>query len=231
MNVTTLDQDVDFLCGSTSATYSPTNKRRNQNIAYQEVAVTIWESDDTWHYDDSNNTDAPVAYRTIANASASYLVPTTAIRIEGVEVKDANSIWHKLPLFSMEDLTISPEEYLKGTGMPVKAAIRGNEIRLFPAPGTGYTTMASGMAVRLSRAVTELPVTATTSLPGFVSAFHRILSLSAAIDFIRDPEERKSLIFQKDRLMKGLTRFYARRNDGVQSSVKPATKKRWRTYT
>lgn len=234
MDIQTIDADTDFLAGSTSATYSTTNKRRNHNIAYQEVAVTIWESDGTWSYDDSNNTDGPVAYRSLANASAAYLIPTTAIRIEGVEVQDAEGSWHVMELIALEDLLqlrISPEEYLTGVGMPFKAALKGNEIHLFPAPGTGYTTMASGMAVRLSRMVTNIAVTATTTTPGFVSAYHRILSLSGAIDFIRDPEEKKLLISQKDRLMKGMTRFYARRNDSVQTSIKPAGKKRWRTYT
>lgn len=231
MNVTTLDADTDFLAGSTSANYSPTNKRRNQNIALQEVAVTIWESDSTWSYDDSNNTNAPIAYRTIANASASYLIPTTAIRIESIEIKDAAGIWHKMEQIAYEDIFGSPENFLAGAGMPIKAALKGNEIRLFPPPGTGYTTMSSGMAVRLSRSATEMAVTATTSEPGFVSAFHRILSLSAAIDFVNDADVKKQLIFQKDRLMKGLTRFYARRNDNVQASIKPAGKKRWRTYT
>lgn len=231
MQISALDQDTDFLAGSTSATYSPTNKRRNQNIAYLEVATVIWESDRTWSYDDTNNTDGPVAYRTIANASASYLIPTTAIRIEGVEIKDASGIWHKMDMIATETLDMSPEEYLKGTGMPVKAALKGNEIRLFPAPGTGYTTMASGMAVRLGRMVTEIAVTASTTQPGFVSAYHRILSLSAAIDFVQDSDTKKNLVFQKDRLMKGLVRFYARRNDAQQATIAPAGKKRWRRYT
>lgn len=230
MNVSQLKADVDFLCGSTSATYSDTNKVRNMNIAYQDVARVIWESDGAWHYDDSNNTDSPVAYRTIANASASYLVPTTALRIEGVEVKNASGEWQKMLPVSLHDLTVSPEQYLTGTGMPVEYMLEGNEIRLFPAPGTGSTTMSSGMAVRLSRAVTELATTATTTIPGFATSFHRILSLAASIDFTQDENQRRFLVAQRARLEQGMVRFYSKRAAEFKTQIKPAGKKRWKNY-
>lgn len=230
MNVTNLKLDTHFLCGSTSATYSDTNLVRNLNVAYNDVARVIWESDGTWKFDDSNNTTGPVAYRTIANASASYQVPTTAIRIDGVEVKDASGHWFKLTPVSITDMEISPEEWLTGTGMPIHYALEGNEIRLFPAPGTGFTTMSSGMAVRLQRNVTEFATTATTAEPGFATSFHRILSLAAAIDFMQDDRQRNFLLQQKDRLEKGLTRFYSKRGTEFKAAVRPSSKKRWRQY-
>lgn len=230
MNVTNLKSDIDFLCGSTSANYLVADKIRNMNIAYQDIATVIWESDGTWAYDDSNNTDSPVAYRTVANASASYTIPTTALRVEQVEIKDGNGDWQKLRAISLHDITISPEEYLTGTGTPIEYMLNGNEIRLFPAPGTGSVTMSSGMAVRLSRAVTEIATTASTYTPGFVSAYHRILSLAAAIDFIKDPGQRQLLVIQKDRLEKSMSRFYSKRGAEFKTTIKPAGKKRWRNY-
>ena len=230
MNITNLDLDTDFLCGSTSATYSSTNKRRNQNIAYQDVARLIWESDGTWNYDDSNNTTAPVAYRTVANASATYLVPTTAIRIESVEIKDSSGAWQKLKPITYSELTVSPENYFTGAGLPIQYALEGNEIRLFPAPGTGSVTMSSGMAVRLSRAVTELAVTATTGEPGFPSAFHRLLSCAAALDFTQDESQRKYLQVMKARLEQGLIRFYSKRADEFPTRITPGAKKYRRQY-
>lgn len=231
MNITQLKQDVDFLCGSTSATYSDTNKIRNMNVAYQDIARLIWESDGTWKFDDANNTDAPVAYRSMANASASYLVPTTAMRIEGVEVKDGNGSWIKLNPIGLHDVPISIEQYMTGTGTPAEYMLEGNEIRLFPAPGTGAATMTSGMAVRLSRAVTEFAVTAATVVPGFVTSFHRILSLAASIDFTQDEAQRKFLIGQRARLEQGLVRFYSKRAAELPTIIKPNGKKRWRQYT
>jgi hypothetical protein len=229
MNVTQLDEDTDFLCGSTSGTYTPANKRRNQNIAYQDVARLIWESDGTWAYSDANSTDTSIAYRTIANASATYLIPTTALRVKQVEVKNANGDWFVMQPITLDEIKVSPEEYLSGVGMPMYYMLEGTEIRLFPAPGTGFTTMSSGMAVRLSQAVTELAVSATTTIPGFAKPFHRILSYAAAIDFVQDDSHRQFLAVQKDRLEKGLTRFYSKRHEDKPARITP--KKSWRQYT
>jgi len=231
MTLSQLKTDTEFLCGATSGTYTDTNKVRNMNIAYHNVARLIWESDGAWSYDDSHNTDAPVAYRTVSNASGSYLIPTLAIRIEQVEIKDADGNWSKLRPINYHELSISPEEFLTGSGLPIYYMLEGNEIRLFPAPGTGYVTMSSGLGVRLSREVTELKTTATTTVPGFPSAFHRILSLAAAIDFAQDNQQRQFLMIQKDRLEKGLARFYSKRGVEYPSRLKPASKRRWRNYT
>ena len=230
MNVTNIKSDIDFLCGSTSGTYPDADKIRNVNIAYQDVARIIWESDGDWSFDDKNNTDAPRAYRTMSSLSASYLIPTTALRVEGIEVEDANSYWHKLKPISYADFTSSPEEYLTGGGLPMFYRLEGNEINLYPAPKTGDVTMSSGMMVRLSRLVTELAVTATTTTPGFADPFHRILSLAAAIDFEQNAEHRKFLAQQKDRIEKGLTRFYSKRGAEYKTKIKPASKKRWKSY-
>lgn len=232
MNWSNLRADVDFLCGSTSATYTDANKMRNMTVAYHDVARQIWESDGAWRFDDANNTDSPIAYRTVANASATYLIPTTALRVEQVEIKDGNANWQKLRPITDHDITISPEEFLGGgTGTPLYYQLVGTQITLFPAPGTGYVTMASGMAVRLNRNVSEPAVTATTTEPGFAGAFHRILSYAAALDFVQDPRQREYLIMQKTRLEKGLSRFYQGRWVEQPSRIKPAMKKRWRLYT
>lgn len=231
MNISTLDSDVDFLCGSTSASYPVSAKRRNQNIEYHRVATVIWQSDGVWNYDDANNSTTPIAYRTIANASANYLIPTTAIRIEDVEIKDSNGIWSRLQPITLADMGgLSPEVFLSGTGFPIKYLLEGNEIRLFPAPDSASVTLASGMAVRLSRAVTEIAVTATTTIPGFAVPFHRLLSLAAAIDFIQDDSQRNFLLIQRDRLEKNMVNFYSKRSDDYKTRIIPGSKSRQRQY-
>ena len=224
-----LTEDVDFLCGSTTASYPTLDKLRNINAAYHDVARLIWDSDGIWQYDDSNATDLPKATRTMSNASADYLVPTTAMRIEGVEVKDNGSVWHKLKPIDYHDIIGSPEEYYKSAGLPKYYDLEGNSIRLFPPPGTGAVTMTSGLCVRLSRNVSEFTSASTTS-PGFPVAFHRLLSVAAALDFEKDTQQRTLLIHMKDRLEKGLVRFYSKRGAEMKTRIKPYGKKRWRQY-
>lgn len=230
MNLSDIKSDVNFLCGTTSGTYPDADKVRNLNLHYQRIATLIWQSDGTWNYDDNNNSDTPIAYRTIANASASYLMPTSVLRVRQVEIKDANSDWQVLTPITYEEMGVSPEEYMTGGGTPAKYLLDGTQIRLFPTPQTGYVTMTSGLAVRLSRAPTEFAVTATTTTPGFPSAFHRILSLSTALDFVRDNQDRVFLLEQKDRLEKGLVRFFSGRSDDHPSVLKPKNSNPSRTY-
>lgn len=230
MNVTQLLAETDFNCGSTSATFPVSDKIRLFNNAYHDVARLIWSSDSTYTWDESNYTDGPVATRTVANASATYLIPTTAIRIRGVEIKDAGGNWYKLTPLDYSTLDVSPESYLTGTGLPVQYSIQGNEIRLFPAPGTGYVTMSSGMAVRLSRNVTEIATSATTMTPGFPASFHPILSYAASMAFTQDDKQRQFLAVQKDRLEKGLTNFYGHRVNDYKSAIRPSGRRNWRQY-
>jgi hypothetical protein len=88
VNVSELDADIDFLCGSTSATYSTTSKRRNMNIAYRDVARLIWEVDTGWVYDDSNANTRPHAYTSLVNNQQDYSLPSNAQVVERVDVLD-----------------------------------------------------------------------------------------------------------------------------------------------
>ena len=228
MNVTNLKADTHRLAGTTSGAYEDSDLMRNINIHYHDVARTIWESDGTWS---GTGGEDSTYYRSLANASASYLIPTAAMRIKQVEINDGSGNWQKLIPIDYSELSISPEEFLTGVGTPLRYHLEGTQVRLFPAPGTGFVTMSSGMAVRLDPDITELPVTATTTEPAFPAAFHRILSLGAAIDVVENPTDRNFLMVQKDRLMTGLVRFYSKRWNEGRSQLRPKSKRFWRQYT
>ena len=232
MNVTELDADVDFLCGSTSATYSPTNKRRNMNIAYRDVASIIWESDGGWRYDDSNATDLPRAYTTLVDSQQDYSIPSSAQRINRIEILDSAGNYIKLKPLDMNEVKTGLPEFLGGNvGTPLYYELVGRSILLYPSPGTGYVTMTDGLTIYMDRDITDLALTATTTEPGFASSFHRILSYAAAIDFTQDDNQRQFLAVQKDRLEKMMARFYSKRAPEIKTAVKPGGRKTWRNYT
>jgi hypothetical protein len=231
MNIQEIDNDVDFLCGSTSASYPVADKRRNENIAYQDVARLIWQSAGGWQFDDSNATTLPVARTTLVHNQQDYTLPSTCQRVEEVVVKDSGGTWNKLKPFDIHDTTIAPEEYMGDSGMPIYYDLIGRSIMLYPTPSSAYCTMASGMGVYVNRDVTEFPVTAGTGYtPGFATPFHRILSYATAIDFTQDNSERNLLVQLKTRLEQGLINFYAKRDVENTPSIKPRSKKLWRQY-
>lgn len=221
--------DIDFLCRSTSATYPVLDKLRNVNHAYHDVARLIWQSSDDWNWDDTNATGSPIVYRTLTNASATYQLPTTAFSIEAVEVRKTNNVWEKLRFKDLHDLKVSPEEYMSTSGLPLFYDLDGNDIRLFPPPATGTVGTTTALALRLSRDVTDFTSAATTS-PGFAVPFHRILSVAAALDFEQDSRQRTLLLHMKDRLEKGLSKFYAHRATESPNTIYPKSKRNWRQY-
>lgn len=230
MNISNLVADVDFLCGSTSASYPTTAKVRNINIAYQNVAREIWESAGGWHYDDSNATTLPVAKTTLVHNQRDYSLPTDAQRVHGVEVKDSTGTWNKLKYIDSSDIPTALPEHYSSPGVPREYTLDGRSALLYPPPGSAYCTMASGLAFYVDRDVTEFPATATTSTPGFATSFHRILSLAASIDFVQDQNSVQKLVEQKARLEKGMKAFYSKRAAESKTTIKPAGKKRWSQY-
>lgn len=231
MTISELDSDIDFLCGSTSATYSPTNKRRNMNIAYHDVARIIWESDGGWRYDDSNATTLPEATTTLVHNQRDYTLPTTAFGIHRVEVQDSAGNWLKVEPLDMNEVHTGMAEVAGGSpGMPLYYELVGASVMLYPTPHSASVTTTNGLKIFTNRSVTEIAVTASTTSPGFATPFHRILSYAASIDFTQDEKQRQFLAVQKDRLEQAMTKFYSKRGTELKTTVKPAGRRTWRKY-
>lgn len=232
MQISELDSDIDFLCGSTSGTYSPANKRRNMNIAYRDVCAVIWESDGGWRYDDSNATTLPKAVTNLVDGQQDYSIPSTAQRINRVEVLDSAGNYIKLQTLDMNEVRTGLPEFLGGNeGQPLYYELVGRSVLLYPTPSSGHVTLTGGLTLYVDRDITEIAVSATTSEPGFAPSFHRILSYAAAIDFTQDEGQRNFLVAQKDRLEQMMRRFYSKRAPEMKTAVKPAGRKKWRNYT
>jgi len=225
-----LCEDVDFLCGTTTASYPLNDKVRNLNQAYYDVNRLIWECCDNWQYDDSNKTDLPKVMTTLASGTATYTIPSTAQRIHRIEVKDVNSNWLKLKPIDYKDIGISEQEYYKDSGLPVYYDLIGNLIRLYPAPSSVYVIESSGMAVYVDRNVGLFTSASTTASPGFAPQFHRLLSLQASLDFEKDPGQRNLLLAEKQQLTDGLKRFYSTRSVEYKTEIMPAHKRHRRQY-
>ena len=145
-------------------------------------------------------------------------------------VQDNNNDWVKLKPLDYKDISVALEEKLSTDGLPMYYDLVGNYITLYPAPASGDVTLASGMAIRVSRDVTEFPTTASTGTPGFATQFHRLLSISASLDFEKDRDQRNLLLEMKARLEKGIQRFYGKREVEGHTAITPFGRKRQRQY-
>jgi hypothetical protein len=230
-------QDIDFLCGSTSATYPVVDKVRNVNIALHDVTQLIWQSQDGWFFDDENQTDYPRIRVNLTKGTQDYRVKalSTVLRqIKRIEVKDSGGDFQLLtPLNMAKDIDVAKDDYYSSDGMPLYYDLDGGYITLYPAPtsGAGGCTLASGMAIYFGRDAVEFTSASTTASPGFATQFHRILSYSAAIDFIKqDNNLIQKYMMERNRLMDGLKKYYGSRNLELKPKISPFGKRRWRQY-
>lgn len=225
-----LVQDVLFLTRSTTASYPLVDITRNINSEYNNVNRLIWECSDTWQYDDSNATDLPISITDLVHNQNDYSLPTTAQRIERVQVEDINGNWVKLTAIDRNDIGVAVEEFLNTPGVPQYYDLLGTSLVLYPTPSSAYCTTTSGLEIFYQRNVTEFTTASTTASPGFATPFHKILSLQAAIDFGEDTNKVQLWMAEKSNLIEGLKKFYGNRSIERRSVINPAGKKFQRQY-
>lgn len=229
-------QDIDFLCGTTSASYLVNDKVRNVNQALHDITQIIWSCQDKWFFDDSGRTDYPRLLVTLTNNQRDYRVAaisTVLNHIKRIEIKDKAGDWQKLSLIDWSEVGVAKNEYYEDEGMPLHYDLDAGYISLYPAPnsGSGGATLSSGMAVYFSRDAIEFTSASTTAAPGFATQFHRILSYAAAIDFEKsDPIRLQKFVRERDRLMDGLKKYYGSRAVENKNTLRPYSRRRWRQY-
>jgi len=232
-NTTTHDglvQDVDTLCGTTNATYDIKEKTRNINQHYREVVALIHQVIYAWQYDDSNKSDLPIYTTTLVNGQKDYEIPSTAQRIDRVEILNSQGDYERITQKDYRDITSQAmSEYLDVDGEPIHYDLIGTSIFLYPSPATGSVTMAEGLKLYVSRDVDAFTTGDTSKAPGIAKAFHRLLSLGAALDY--GPIDKDYVIRERDRLEDSLKTFYGNRNVEEKAKIVPANKKKWRQYT
>ena len=171
--------DIDFLLFGDSETlntdYSLTDRIRNINVAWDEVVAELYKADPNHKWDDTTNSDFPIATTALVANLDHYTMLDSSLVIYRVRVKNADgSSWITLDPKIRSELTDSE---LSATGTPDKYFKLGEAV--FPLPVPNYGIVA-GMELSFQRGGNHFTITDTTSSPGFNSQFHHILSIKAS---------------------------------------------------
>jgi len=204
---------------------------RNANIWYRKVNSWIWRVTGTWEYDDSNFSDLPIATRTLVDGQQDYEIPSSAQKIDRVEVLDSDGNYRRLtPIDKSQIKSQSMSEYFETAGLPIKYDLIGRSIFLYPKPSSDNVTLAAGLKVYFSRDIDPFDPDDDDGSdvdhkrePGFVSNFHPLLSMGPALDYARVymPDKVAQLASEIGQMKKNLEEFYSDRHRDMSARITP----------
>lgn len=223
--------DAQDRAGADSNAFTIAAFTRYCNRHYYRAVLEAWKAQDTWRFDDSNQSsnnddDAgkPVATSTLVNSQKVYTLPTGALRIRRVEVKDVSGDWQVVRPISERQITHAEEEFFETDGLPLYYVLEGDTLRLFPAPDNGVSvTLTNGLRIFFDREVDEFTVSDTTQEPGLPEPFHHILSVGAAYDFCssKGKPQAGNLRQELELLHQQLREFFSGRQQDQRLKMRP----------
>lgn len=205
--------DIDFLLFGDSSTlntdYSLTDRTRNINIVYDEAVAELYKADPNFNWDDSTNTDFPIATKDLVANQDHYTLLDSSLIIHRVRIMNREGKYQTLDPVLRRELDDSE---LEATGTPEKYYKVGSAIFPVPIPDYGGT---GGVEVEFQRGANHFTTSDTDKEPGFNSQFHQILSVGAALRYalangMRDKASQLSAI--KEQIRTSIREHYQSRS-------------------
>lgn len=217
---TSIIGDIDFLLYGTSETfndsYTLADRTRNINITLDETVAEMFKADPNWDYDDTTNTDFPIATTDLVAGQDNYSFPDSTLVINRVRIMDSNGDLRTLEPVTRAELSDSE---LQATGRPTKFYKKGGSLLPIPIPDYGAT---GGVEIEFQRGANHFETTDVNVSPGFNSLFHQILSVGAALRYALGNGMREKVTFlggYKTEIMKNIREHYQTRSKDEKPSL------------
>lgn len=152
--------------------------------AINRVASLINQADGRWEFDDSNQTDLPIATTALVSGQQDYALAVTHTNIERVELKDSDGNWGKLtPIDQADVYDQSVTDFMSGGGTPLYYDKMGSSLFLYPAPDYSQAASLKIYFTRPPVALLSSDISSTTVSPGFNALYHDLIALWIAYDY------------------------------------------------
>lgn len=196
------------------------------NEAQDRFAFLAMSADGKWQWDDSNNTDYPIATRNIVSGQRDYDFALEHLEIEKVLIKDASGTWRTLDriLDAGDELDTETDSYLENntgnTGTPQAYDKMSNAIFFDRTPDYNST---GGIRIYFKRGPNYFIYSDTTKKPGFASIFHDYLSIRASAMYMleRKIDGAKDMFVLMQAKETDIKEFYSRRNKDERGRLSP----------
>ncbi|MFA5185358.1 MAG: hypothetical protein WC551_02635 [Patescibacteria group bacterium] len=185
---------------------------RHANTASRKIWSWIFETYGGWQYDDSNQTDLPQAATNLVAGTNKYPLPSDALTVQRVEVKDPNGNYVKLEPIAIENVGDGLENLAAQTGTPTGYRMIGTTVEILPNPSYSST---NGFKVYFDRDIVAFASTDTTKEPGFASPYHNAVAVGAALEWMRVKQPSNPVIIhlkeEWGRYERDIRDFYSKR--------------------
>ena len=181
MTFTEILTDARRFVGADSTSYTTADITVSANRALDRVVALIRAAEGRWQWDDSNNTDLPIATTALIADQQDYNLDPTHYQIQRIEVQDEDGNWRKLePIDTTDIYNQSMTDFLKTPGTPKYYDKVGNSLFLYPKPSYSQT---ASLKCFYTRGPSYFTTSDTTKTPGFNTIFHQLISLWASYDY------------------------------------------------
>ncbi|MDQ0316400.1 phage adaptor protein [Amorphus orientalis] len=153
---------------------------RAANEALRIIWSWIFEAYGGWQFDDGNQTDLPSATAALVASQQKYTLPSEALTVRRVSVKDESGFWRDLDPITLEEITAThaENEFQSTPGNPTYYRLVAGILKLYPGPSYGQD---ASLRVQFDRGTMQFVSTDTTKTPGFASEFHGAVPTGAAV--------------------------------------------------
>lgn len=178
---------ADDIAGTNSITFPIASKTRYANKTMRTIWSWIFTAYGGWQFDDANNTNLPAARTTLNAGQVDYDIPSEALTVRSVEVKQSGGTLFT-PLVAMTEeeykqwgLSEQSQTFISGT--PVGYRVVGTSVKLIPP--ASYT-QADSLRVTFDRGTVDFTTASTSTSPGFSSQFHDAVPTGMAMEWSKN---------------------------------------------
>ncbi len=188
MTISDINAFVTLRTGADTTQYSAANRLISTNRWYHKAVTMILDSQDEWDWDDSNQSDYPIATTNLVASQQDYTFPASLklLKIKRVEYTPDGTNWYKVEPLDVNELTTSTDSTSVRNDFQSTQPyydVQNGAIFLYPVPTQNVT---SGLKVWFAREPAEFTsaeVTTGTKEPGFDEPFHVMIALGMCYDW------------------------------------------------
>lgn len=188
------------------------------NSAFDEFVLLAFQSQGTWRYDDSNQTDYPIITGDLVSGQRDY--PLVAdetgnliLEVVQVEVASPSGVFSKISPIDVpgDDNSSSFYDGQNTSGTPTRYGKLGNGVFLDPVPNYA---LAAGIKLYVSREPSYFTYTDTTKKPGVPGTLHKWFAIRPAEEYARRDAlaNYQAIVGERLRLEENIKTYFSARN-------------------